>query len=272
VTAIQIHRRGVDDRAARGDGRDCAASFCLFCRVFVCFAARCCRCSSEEQSWSGGTGWVLRGYREYYWGTTGVVLEYHYSRCSPEEHSSIPLTANWKGSTSYRGQRHGIAMRLLGVALLSNAPVSTRKVFRVHLVAPNQAVVIPRQVTMDNTNKSMLGLGQDRMADYSTHPSWPQPRWPNLGAHGRLFGPHVSLTAAIDFQLHGASRVGRSTAGNCGLRGGRAGASATFLSKRVCRRSAAGHARRLTPLAIAPCGPRRHLGRAAIAESGFHRL
>ena len=109
-------------------------------RVFVCFiAARCCRCSSEEQSWSGGTGWVLRGYREYYWGTTGVVLEYHYSRCSPEEHSSIPLTANWKGSTSYRGQRHGIAMRLLGVALLSTAPVSTRKVFRVHLVAPNQS-------------------------------------------------------------------------------------------------------------------------------------
>ena len=140
MTAIQMHRRGVDDKAARGDGRDCAASFCLFCRVFVCFAARCCRCSSEEQSWSGGTGWVLRGYREYYWGTTGVVLEYYYSRCSPEEHSSIPLTANWKGSTSYRGQRHGIAMRLLGVALLSHAPLSTRMtVFRVHLVAPNQS-------------------------------------------------------------------------------------------------------------------------------------
>jgi hypothetical protein len=98
------------------------------------------------------------------------------------------------------------------------------------------------------------------MAEYSTHPSWSQPRWPNLGANGRPFGPHVSLTAAIDFQLHRASRVGRSTAGNCGLRGGRAGASgasgasATFLSMRVCRRSAASHARRLTPLAIAASG------------------
>ncbi len=79
VTAIQIHRRGVDGRAARGDGRDCAASFCLFCRVFVCFAARCCRCSSEEQSWSGGTGWILRGYSGvllgYCRGTTGVLLQ-----------------------------------------------------------------------------------------------------------------------------------------------------------------------------------------------------
>ncbi len=140
MTAIQIHRRGVDDTAARGDGRDCAASFCLFCRVFVCFAARCCRCGSEERSWSEGTGWVLRGTREYYWGPAGVLLEYCYSRCSPEEPSSIPLTANCKGPTSYRGQRHGIAIRLLGVALLSTAPVSTRlKVVRVPLVAPNQS-------------------------------------------------------------------------------------------------------------------------------------
>jgi hypothetical protein len=89
VIAIQIHRRGVANTAARGDGRDCAASFCLFCRVFVCFGARCCRCSSEEQSWSGGTGWVLRGYRDYCWGTAGVLLEYCYSRCSSEEPSSI---------------------------------------------------------------------------------------------------------------------------------------------------------------------------------------
>jgi hypothetical protein len=234
-------------------------------RVFVCFAEflfvlqRGAAAAVRKNSHGRG---VLGGYsggtREYYWGPAGVLPGYYYSRCSPEEHSSIPLTANWKGSTSYRGQRHGIAMRLLGVALLSTAPVSTRlKVFRVHLVAPNRAVVIPCQVTMDNTNKSMLGLGQDPMAEYSTHPSWSRPPWPNLGANGRLFGPHVSLTAAIDSQLHGASRVGRSTAGNCGLRGGRAGASgasATFLSKRVCRRSAPSHARRLTPLAIAASG------------------
>jgi hypothetical protein len=156
VTAIQIHRRGVDDRAARGDGRDCAASFCLFCRVFVCFAARCCRCSSEEQSWSGGTGWVLRGCSGvllgYYRGTTGVLLQSLQSGRTIIDPTYCELE---KGSTSYCGQRHGIAVRLLGVALLSNAPVSTRKVFQVHLVAPNQAVVIPRQVTMDNTNKSM---------------------------------------------------------------------------------------------------------------------
>ena len=36
-------------------------------------------------------------------------------------------------------------------------------------------------------------------------------------AHGRLSGSHVSLTATIDFQLHGASRVGRSTAGGAHL-------------------------------------------------------
>ena len=131
-------------------------------RVFVCFAELLCvlqrGAAAAVRKNSHGRG-VLGGYsggtREYYWGTAGVLLEYHYSRCSPEEHSSIPLTANWKGSTSYRGQRHGIAMRLLGVALLSNAPVSTRKVFRVHLVAPNQAVAIPCQVAMYNTNKSM---------------------------------------------------------------------------------------------------------------------
>ncbi len=48
---------------------------------------------------SHGRG-VLGGYsggaREYYWGTTGVLQGYYYSRCSPEEPSSIPLTANWK--------------------------------------------------------------------------------------------------------------------------------------------------------------------------------
>jgi hypothetical protein len=75
--------------------------------------------------WSGVLGGYSGGAREYYWGTTGVLQGYYYSRCSPEEPSSIPLTANWKGSTSYCGQRHGIAIRLLGVALLSTAPVST---------------------------------------------------------------------------------------------------------------------------------------------------
>jgi hypothetical protein len=53
--------------------------FVRFCRVFVFFAARCCRFSSEEQSWSGGTGWVLRGCSGvllgYYRGTTGALLQ-----------------------------------------------------------------------------------------------------------------------------------------------------------------------------------------------------
>jgi hypothetical protein len=54
------------------------------------------------------------------------------------------------------------------------------------------------------------------MADYSTHTSW-SPPWLSLRANGRLSGPHVSLTVAIDFQLHGASRVGRSNAGGAPL-------------------------------------------------------
>ncbi len=197
MTAIQIHRRGVDDRAARGDGRDCAASFCFFLQ-------------------RGGYSGVLLGYCR---GTTGV-----------------PPQSLRFGRT--------IIDPLLRIGKVPRATVGS-------------VTVLQHGCSVSRYYKSMLGLGQDQMADYSTHPSWSQPRWPNLGANDRLFGPHVSLTAPIDFQLHGASRVGRSTAGNCGLRGGRAGASgasATFLSMRVCRRSAACHARRLTPLAIAASG------------------
>lgn len=73
-------RRVVDNAAATGDGRDCAARFCFLQRG----AAATVRKNSQ-----GGTGWVLRGYSGVLQGYCRVLLEYFYSRCSSEEQSSI---------------------------------------------------------------------------------------------------------------------------------------------------------------------------------------
>lgn len=90
--------------------------------------------------YSGGTREYYRGTAGYYWSTSTVA--------AVRKNSHRSTSANWKGSTSYCGQRYGIAIRLLGVALLSNAPVSTRiQMFRVHLVAPESGLVIPCQET-----------------------------------------------------------------------------------------------------------------------------
>ena len=62
---------------------------------------------------------------------------------------------------------------------------------------------------MYNTNKRMLGLDQEQMADYSAQTSWTQPALLNLRANGLLFDsrvmvplPWLNLRHMADYPAH----------------------------------------------------------------------